>query len=68
MIYSLMIWTVVAMAGEARWQTKAHDWRPIAEFHVSVSDSAANGALLKCETAAKQLAIDPKFYRCIKLK
>lgn len=64
MTYILMIWTVVAMAGDRFYQAKGMDWRPIGEFH---GDSTT--ALEKCESAASKLGLtsDQK-YRCVRSK
>ena len=32
MIYTLFIWTVVAMAGDRYYIEKKYDWRPVAQF------------------------------------
>ena len=64
MTYTLFIWTIVAMAGDRFHQEKAYDWRPIAEFH----SFAGNDALEKCEQGARQLALKPEKYRCVRTK
>lgn len=62
MTYILMIWTVVAMAGDRFHQAKAMDWRPIGEFHNT------NDAQEKCEAAARQLGLKSENYRCVRSK
>ena len=63
MTYILMIWTVVAMAGDRHQQAKAHDWRPIGEFHQLEGNISA---LDKCESAGRQLGIKSENYRCVR--
>lgn len=67
MTYILMLWTVVAMAGDRHYQDKARDWRPIGEFHDS--NYPPQLAKEKCEAAARQLGLtsDQK-YRCVRSK
>lgn len=65
MTYILMIWTVVAMAGDRHQQAKAHDWRPIGEFHQS--ENKLN-ALEKCESAGRQLGLKTENFRCVRSK
>jgi hypothetical protein len=60
-----MIWTVVAMAGDRHQQAKAHDWRPIGEFH---SADMKQNALEKCEAAGRQLGLKTENYRCVRNK
>lgn len=65
MIYTLMIWTLVAMGGSAGY--KSNDWRPIGEFH---SSPTSNGLEL-CEAAARQLgwtSDQHQKYRCVRSK
>jgi hypothetical protein len=64
MTYILMIWTVVAMAGDRHVQQKAYDWRPIGEFH----DFSADSGQGKCEEAARQLGLKTGNYRCVRNK
>lgn len=65
MIYSLLIWTVIA--GD-RYVTN-HDWRPIGEFTFSYGDiQGENSGKAKCEEAARQLGIKPDRYRCVRNK
>lgn len=64
MIYTLFIWTVVAMAGDRHYQAKEHDWRPIAEFQ---SGAGENGQTL-CEQGARQLGLKVEKYRCVRTK
>jgi hypothetical protein len=71
MTYILMIWTVVAMAGDRFHQAKAMDWRPLGEFYSETnSHGFQNGktAQQMCEDAAKQLGLKNDAYRCIRSK
>lgn len=65
MTYILMIWTVVAMGGDRHYQDKAHDWRPLGEFHM-VDQGRTKKALEMCEDAARQLGLKTENYRCIR--
>ena len=65
MTYILMIWTVVAMAGDRHFQRHAYDWRPIGEFHVYDREAPRDG-LEKCEAAARQLGLKTENYRCVR--
>jgi len=70
MTYILMIWTVVAMAGDRHHQNKAMDWRPLGEFH-SERDARGPGvkpALEMCTDAARQLGLKYENYRCVRSK
>jgi hypothetical protein len=58
MIYTLYLWTVVAMAGDRHYQNRAIDWRPIGEF--------ASKEL--CEDGSRQLGIKAEMYRCVRSK
>lgn len=53
MTYILVVWTVVAMAGDRHYQAKAYDWRPIGEFRTIES----------CQKAAADMAVVN--YRCL---
>ena len=68
MIYTLMVWTVVAMAGAgsqyAREFKSESAWRPTAEFQ---SGGGENGEKL-CENGAKQLGLKADMYRCVRTK
>lgn len=64
MTYILMVWTVIAMAGDRHVQQKAYDWRPIGEFH----DFSAGSGQSKCEEAARQLGLKSDKYRCVRSK
>lgn len=64
MTYILMIWAVVAMAGDRHVQEKAYEWRPIGEFH----DFSAGTGQSKCEEAARQLGLKHDRYRCVRSK
>lgn len=68
MTYILMIWTVVAMAGDRFHQAKAYDWRPISEFHSSGYGESNADVLAKCEAAARQLGLKSENYRCVRNK
>lgn len=64
MTYILMIWTVVAMAGDRFHQAKAYDWRPIGEYYSSGSETGRE----RCEDAARQLGLKSENYRCVRSK
>ncbi len=66
MTYILVIWTVVAMAGDRHYQTKAMDWRPLGEFYNS--PDTGKHARQMCEDAAQQLGLKSDAYRCIRIK
>jgi hypothetical protein len=66
MTYILMLWTVVAMAGDRHVQQKAYEWRPIGEFHNS--PHAGKNAQQMCEDAGRQLGLKSDAYRCIRSK
>ena len=66
MIYILVIWTVVSMAGDRHQQYKAMDWRPIGEFYNSPDTS--KHARQMCEDAAQQLGLKTENYRCVRSK
>lgn len=66
MTYILMIWTVVAMAGDRHQQSKAYDWRQLAEFQDS--NIPPQLAQEKCEAAARQLGLKMENYRCVRSK
>ncbi len=66
MIYTLYLWTVVAMAGDRHHQNKAMDWRPIGEFHNT--EVSRYNAQEKCEEAARQLGLKTGAYRCVRSK
>jgi len=71
MTYILVIWTVVAMAGDRHYQAKSIDWRPIGEFHSELLSSGfQNGktALEMCTDAARQLGLKYENYRCVRSK
>ena len=68
MTYILMIWTVVAMAGDRFHQAKAHDWRPIGEFHMEEGRMGKKTAQEMCEDAARQLGLKMENYRCVRSK
>ena len=64
MIYTLYLWTVVAMAGDRFHQAKAYDWRPIGEYHTSNDGTGRE----RCEDAARQLGLKMENYRCVRSK
>ena len=64
MTYVLMIWTVIAMAGDRHYQAREYQWKAITEFHDSTYPPQL--AQEKCEAAAQRLGI--KEYRCIRTK
>jgi hypothetical protein len=65
MTYILMIWTVVAMAGDRHYQAKAYDWRPIGEYHLD-NWERKHSAKEMCERAAKELGLKTDAYRCVR--
>lgn len=67
MTYILMIWTVVAMAGDRHQQAKAHDWRPIGEFHQD-NWERKHDAKEMCERAGRELGLKTDNYRCVRNK
>lgn len=68
MTYILMIWTVVAMAGDRFHQAKAYDYRPIGEFHMEEGRMGKKTAREMCEEAARQLGLKTDNYRCVRSK
>jgi hypothetical protein len=66
MIYILVIWTVVSMAGDRHQQYKAMDWRPIGEFYNS--PDMGKHARQMCEDAAQHLGLKTDAYRCVRSK
>lgn len=66
MIYTLYIWTIVAMSGNGchNCQVKEYDWRPIGEYHQFAGVSPKD----KCEQAAKELDLKAERYRCVRSK
>lgn len=68
MTYILMVWTVIAMAGDRHVQQKAYDWRPLGEFTVSGYNKEEVTGLAKCEAAARQLGLKSENYRCVRSK
>lgn len=65
MTYVLMMWTAVAMVGNANVQHTAYDWRPMSEFH---DYGVRDGAQEKCEAAARQMGLKSERYRCVRTK
>lgn len=57
MSYALLLWTVVAMAGDRHGQTEKRDWRVIAEFNT----------IELCKDAARELNVIER-YRCVRSK
>jgi hypothetical protein len=71
MIYILMVWTTVAMAGDRHHQAKAMDWRPIGEFHHQMPNSgevSKVSAKQMCENASKELGLKIENFRCVRAK
>ena len=71
--YILVIWTVVAIQGQGTGNYnmhREHDWRPIGEFHLEQGHigQGYRTAEQMCEDAARQLALKPERYRCLKSK
>ena len=68
MIYILLIWTVVGASDSKGGPMKAYrDWRPLGEFHYE-DQGRGKTALQMCEEAARQLALKPDTYRCVRSK
>lgn len=57
MTYALIVWTAVGFGGSS--PVSKMDWRQIAEFQNVKAEQL-------CHEAARQLAYDPKNYRCIR--
>ena len=68
MTYILMIWTVVAMGGDRHYQARAHDWRPLGEFHLEDGRMNKTTAKEMCEAAARELGLKTDVYRCVRNK
>jgi hypothetical protein len=71
MTYILMIWTVVAMAGDRHMQAKALDWRPVSEFQAEMGKTGSQlgkTAREMCEQAAQELGLKSDRYRCVRSK
>lgn len=68
MIYTLYLWTVVAMAGDRFHQAKAYDWRPIGEYHLEDGRMNKTTAKEMCEAAARELGLKTENYRCVRNK
>lgn len=66
--YILVIWTVVGYAGTQISTHTKMDWRPIGEFHLEQGRTGGKSALEMCEDAARQLALKPENYRCVRSK
>jgi len=68
--YTLFIWTVVAMAGTGTGAyTKIEkDWRPLSEFSGLNFSDKPHGVQEMCESAARQLALKPDSYRCVRTR
>ena len=66
--YILVIWTVVAVQGQGTGNYIMHrerDWRPIGEFHMDTWERKYTAREM-CEEAARQLALKPENYRCVR--
>jgi hypothetical protein len=68
MTYILMIWTVVAMAGDRHYQAKAYDWRPVGEYHLEEGRMNKKTAFEMCNEAARELGLKTDAYRCVRSK
>jgi hypothetical protein len=69
MTYILVIWTIVAGGVRLNYSgglEAQRDWRPIGEFYNS--PSSGKNAQQMCEDAARQLAINPDKYSCVRSK
>lgn len=64
MTYILVIWTVV---GVVSVNDHKYDWRPIGEFRRDDWERKLSAKEM-CEAAARELALDPKKYRCVRNK
>ena len=67
-IYILVIWTVVGYAGTQTSTHVKYDWRPIGEFHLEEGRTNKRTAKEMCEEGARQLALKPENYRCVRSK
>ncbi len=67
-IYILMIWTVVGYGGTAHSTHAKYDWRALGEFHMEGDRIGLKPAKEMCEEAARQLALKPENYRCVRSK
>ncbi len=68
-IVILMIWTVVGVGDADRSPTKIkYDWRSLGEFHMEEGRFNQKTARQMCEEAARQLALKPENYRCVRSK
>lgn len=66
MTYILMIWTVVALAGDRHGiNTKVYDWRPAGEYHLDNWERKYSAREM-CERAAKELGLKSENYRCVR--
>lgn len=70
MIYTLFIWTVVAVAPGQRIYT---DWRQLTTIQESseLALKTKNSEIIlkeKCEQVAKELGLKPEIYRCVRTK
>ena len=67
--YILVIWTIVGYNNNMNPNVK-YDWRPIGEFHLEQGHigQGYRTAEQMCEDAARQLALKPDRYRCLKSK
>lgn len=67
MSYILVIWTIVGFAGTQSSTYAKYDWRPIGEFHMDNWERKLSAKEM-CEAAARELAIEPNKYRCVRNK
>ena len=69
MIYTLYLWTVIAMTGDHLGVSATKvDWRPIGEYADSnFINEGYISAKSKCEAAVLQLGVGDR-YRCVRTK
>ena len=63
MIYTLYVWTVIAMAGDRHYAHREWGWQVVGEFYSATAEPTAQE---KCLQAAHQLGL--KEYRCVRAK
>ena len=56
--FALMIYTIVAMAGNSADPATARDWRYLTTFYT----------VEQCQAAAKSMGLTPERYRCVAAK
>lgn len=62
--FLLVIWSVVGYAGTQFSTHTKMDWRPIGQFEAPNTGEA----LARCESAAKNMSIEPDKFRCLRSK